>query len=67
MPLDRLIREAIFDQADISRMVSAYQAALELTGLQDQTNPVKELIAKKVIEVTRAGERPPPRRFVPEF
>jgi hypothetical protein len=61
MPLNRLLREASFDQADIGRMTRAYEAAISLLRAKDQTDAVKELIAKKVIEVTRAGERDPPR------
>ena len=60
MPLDRLLREASFDQADISRMTRAYEAALSLLRSKDQTEAIKELIAKKIIEIARTGERDPP-------
>jgi hypothetical protein len=61
MAIHRILREASFDQADIGRMTRAYEAALSLLRAQDQTDAVKELIAKKVVEVTRGGERDPPK------
>ncbi len=42
-------------------MTRAYEAALSLVRVKDQTDAIKELIAKKIIEVTRTGERDPPR------
>jgi hypothetical protein len=61
LPLYRLLREASFDQADISCMTRAYEAALSLLRAKDQTDAIKELIAKKGIEITRTGEHDPPR------
>ena len=45
-----------FDPDEIRRMTTAYEAALKLLQLQDRGDPVTELIAKKIIEVTRSGE-----------
>jgi hypothetical protein len=56
-----LLREASFEQVDISRMARAYEAALSLLRSKDQTDSVKELIAKKIIEIARTGECDPPR------
>jgi len=61
MPLYRLLRENAFDQADVDRMVAAYEAALSLLKLKNREDPICELVAKKVIEITRNGERDPPR------
>jgi hypothetical protein len=36
-------------------MVKAYKGALELLRPKDQTEPVKELVAKKIIEIARSG------------
>ena len=51
----REIREGSFEPADIARMTKAYEGALELLRPKDRTEAVKELIAKKIIEVTRLG------------
>ena len=48
----REIREGSFEPADIARMTKAYEGALELLRPKDRTEAVKELIAKKIIEVT---------------
>jgi len=42
-------------------MTKAYEAALQLLRLTDRHDPVTEIVAKKIIEVTRAGERDPPK------
>ena len=61
MAIYRLLREAAFSPDDISRMTAAYEAALRLLRLTDRTDPVTEIVAKKIIEVARNGERDPPR------
>lgn len=61
MAIHRLLREAVFPPEDIARMTTAYEAALELLRLTDRNDPVTEIIAKKIIEITRIGERDPPR------
>ena len=57
----RLLQEASFDQPDIDRMTAAYEAALKMLRLADRTDPLTELIAKKIIDVARNGERDPAR------
>jgi hypothetical protein len=61
MALHRLLRDASFDQTDIDRMTAAYEAALQLLRLTDRNDPITELVAAKIIEVTRLGESDPPR------
>ncbi len=61
MPIYRFLREAAFDQADITCMVAAYEAALEFLRLTDRNDPICELLAKKIIEVNRSGERDAPK------
>jgi len=61
MAIYRLLQEAAFAPEDINRMTAAYEAALRLLRLTDRTDPVTEIVAKKIIEVTRSGEHDPPR------
>jgi hypothetical protein len=61
MAIYRLLQEAAWDQADIDRMTVAYEAALKFLHLADRTDPLTELIAKKIIEVTRDGDQDPAR------
>lgn len=60
MPIQRLLQEASFDPEDVRRLISAYEAALELLQLRDRADPVCELVAAKIIQVYRKGERDPP-------
>jgi hypothetical protein len=59
MAIYRLMREAAFSPEDISRMTAAYESVLSLLHLKDRTDPLTEMIATKIIEVTRNGERDP--------
>ena len=61
MAISRLLQEAGFDQADIDRMVAAYDAALKLLRLADRNDPITEIVARKIIEVARSGEHDPAR------
>lgn len=61
MALYRQLAEAAFDQKDIDRMTSAYEAALQLLRLENRDDPIAELIAAKIIQVTQLGESDPPR------
>jgi hypothetical protein len=53
----RLLREASFDQDDIDRMAAAYEAALKLLCPADRTDPLTQLIARRIIEIYSNGER----------
>ena len=57
MAMQRLLRDAVFSPEDIARMTAAYDAALQLLRLVDRTDPVTEIVAKKIIDITRGGER----------
>jgi hypothetical protein len=61
MAIYRLMREASFEQEDIDRMSAAYEHALRELQLKDRSDPITELIARKIIEITRSGERDPAR------
>lgn len=59
MAIYRLLQEAAFDQEQIDVMTAAYEAALKLLHLVDRHDPVTELLAQKIIEITRSGEDRP--------
>jgi hypothetical protein len=59
MAIYRYLGEAAFDEADTTRLSVAYEAALDLLRLVDRHDPVTELVAAKIIEVFRTGERDP--------
>jgi hypothetical protein len=57
--IHRLLQHSAFNQDDIDRMVAAYEHCLETLGLADRSDPVTELIARQIIEITQTGERDP--------
>jgi hypothetical protein len=59
MAIYRHLSEASFDDAEAAQLSAAYEAALAKLRLADRRDPITELIAGKIIEAFRAGEREP--------
>jgi hypothetical protein len=57
MAIYRLLREAAFNPEQVKQMTAAYETALRKLELVDRSDPVTELIARKIIEIARSGER----------
>jgi hypothetical protein len=56
-----LLRECSFDPDEVRYLVLAYEGALELLRPKDQTEAVKELVAKKIFDIARTGEKDAPK------
>ena len=61
MAIYRLLQNSAFVPEDIGRLVAAYENCLRILNLSDRSDPITELIAKKVIEVAQTGMRDPAR------
>jgi hypothetical protein len=61
MAIYRLIASGSFDPDVILAMSSAYEKALSDLQLTDRADPLTELIAKAIVNVTATGERDPGR------
>jgi hypothetical protein len=48
-----------FDPETIRVMTAAYESAREQLGLVDRSDPLTQLVAKKVIEIAQTGVRDP--------
>jgi hypothetical protein len=59
MAIYRLIASKSFDPDEIKAMTAAYECALIDLGLNDRHDPLTELIATSVMNVTATGERDP--------
>ena len=59
MAIYRLIASGTFDPDVIEVMIAAYERALSELSLTDRNDPLTELIAKSIINVTATGERDP--------
>jgi hypothetical protein len=57
----RLLQSSVFGPEEVERLGAAYEHALKVLGLADRTDPITELVAKKIIEVARSGEADPAR------
>ena len=57
MAIYRLLQFSAFDPDEITRMTAAYEDALRVLGLTDRQDQLTELVAKKIIEIARQGER----------
>ena len=61
MAIYRLIANGSFEPHVIEAMTSAYEGALSDLQLIDRNDPLTELIAKAIVNVTSTGERDPER------
>jgi len=61
MPLTPFLKEATFDPQAINAMSTAFEAVCEALQLVTRSDPLTEIVARKVIEVAGAGERDPER------
>jgi hypothetical protein len=59
MAIYKLIANGSFGPDEIEVMKTAYEAALVDVGVSDRNDPITELIAKTIINVTATGERDP--------
>jgi hypothetical protein len=60
MPVKRLLEGAAFDAAAVKTITTAFDEALRELHL-DRSDPKAEVLAGKIIECARAGERDPDR------
>jgi hypothetical protein len=61
MPINQMIDSAAFDPAAVTALTNAYEEACAILRLIDRTDPLAEVVAKKIIEHARRGERDPKR------
>jgi hypothetical protein len=61
MPILHPLENLPLGPEEIRQMTAAYEQALDKLGLIDRSDPLTEIIAKKIVEVVQAGERNPAR------
>jgi len=59
MAIHKLIANGSFGPDEIEVMKAAYEAALVDVGVADPDDPITDLIAKSIVNVTASGERNP--------
>ena len=61
MPIYRLLERESFDPEVVALLCGVFEDVLATLGLVDRLDPVTELVAEKIIELAKAGERDPAR------
>jgi hypothetical protein len=56
MPITRLLKNTAFNDEQVRELVYAYESVLTGLGLTDRTDPMTELVAKKIIECAQGRE-----------
>ena len=59
MPILRLLEQLPLEPEEVAGLLCAYQQTLHALGLVDRTDPIVELVARKVIEIGGTGVRDP--------
>ena len=57
MAIYRLLQNSAFAPEDIAPLVAAYEDCLRALELRDRSDPITELVAKKIIELAQTGIR----------
>jgi hypothetical protein len=61
MALRRLLPDTSFGPDEIAAMVAAFEDTLRVLKLVNRPDPATEMVAKKIIEFAKQGERDPVR------
>jgi hypothetical protein len=59
MAIHHLLDSFVFGPEEIQHVVKAYDDALSALGLASRDDPATRLLAEKIIEIARTGERNP--------
>jgi hypothetical protein len=57
VPLYRLLQNCAFEPAAIDAMSAAFEEVCRTLGLAELSDPLRDMVAKKVIEFAQRGER----------
>ncbi len=55
MAIHRLLQNVPLGPDDIGRLVAAYEQTLSAFGLKDRSDPLTQLVARKIIEIAQTG------------
>lgn len=59
MPINRLLEQSSSGVEEAELLKTAYDKALRALHLTDRNDPITEIVAKKIIEISRTGLRDP--------
>lgn len=61
MPLTPYLKEAAFEPKAIKAMDAAFGAVCKSLQLLNRSDPITEIVARKIIDIARTGELDPQR------
>jgi hypothetical protein len=61
MPIRPLLQGGVFLPEDITALTTAFEDSLSALGLVDRNDPTVLMVAKRIIELAKHGERNPTR------
>ena len=61
MPIYKLSKNTVFDQDTVDQLALVFEDVCRRLGLAERTDPLRDTVARKVIEIASAGERDPMR------
>ena len=59
MAIYRLLQHAPWGPEEIDRLVAAYEETLKALELSDRSDPITNMVARKIIELGQSGVRDP--------
>ena len=59
MPILRILQNSPLRPEDLRILVAAYEKTLQALGLKDRSDPITEIVARKIIEIGQTGLRDP--------
>jgi hypothetical protein len=61
VPLYRLLENCAFDPDEVEAISAAFEDACRTLGLAERIDPLRDLVARKIIDCAQTGERDPLR------
>jgi len=61
MSINPVLAKSVYEPDEVDAMAKAFEATCAALGLSRRDEPIGELVATKVIECARTGERDPKR------
>jgi hypothetical protein len=61
VPIRQLFQSAVFSPEDVTALTTAFEGTLSALGLVDRNDPAVTMVAKRIIELAKHGERNPAR------
>ena len=59
MPINRLIEKGSVEHSEVQRLQEAYEITLRALCLVDRNDPLTEIVARKIIEISGIGINDP--------